>query len=122
MAAVDLPGRLIDEKAYDSDKLGARLETIGVAKIAPHRSHGKIENSPGMAAGFLATTIAGSSRTIRLVPDRTLLVRRVGSQRRAARFPSTVSREARQPPTLVPTAPRSPRQHGSLVRAPSGRA
>ena len=44
MASVDLPERLIGDKAYDSDKLDARLAQRGVELISPHRSNRKPEN------------------------------------------------------------------------------
>lgn len=44
MVTVDFPERLIGDKAYDSDKLDARMKEIGVDMIAPHRSNRKPEN------------------------------------------------------------------------------
>ena len=44
MVTVDLPEPLIGDKAYDSDKLDARMEEIGVDMITPHRSNRKPEN------------------------------------------------------------------------------
>jgi transposase len=37
----DCPGRLIGDKAYDSDKLDAKLQRQGIELIAPHRRNRK---------------------------------------------------------------------------------
>lgn len=37
----DSPSRLIGDKAYDSDKLDAKLEQQGIELIAPHRANRK---------------------------------------------------------------------------------
>lgn len=43
MVTVDFPGRPIGDKAYDSDKLDARMEAIEVDMTATHRSNRKPE-------------------------------------------------------------------------------
>ncbi len=44
MVTVDLPERLIGDRAYDSDKLDSSLGEMSVDMIAPHRSNRKPEN------------------------------------------------------------------------------
>jgi hypothetical protein len=53
----ELPERLIGDKAYDSDLLGAQLAAVGIAMIAPHRTNRK---QPATQAGApCAVTVAG---------------------------------------------------------------
>ena len=44
MPSSDLPEKLVDDKAYDSDRLDQDLAAKGVELIAPHRSNRKPEN------------------------------------------------------------------------------
>lgn len=44
VVTVDLPEKLIGDKAYDSDKLDRTLQEWGVEMISPHRSNRKPEN------------------------------------------------------------------------------
>lgn len=44
MVTVDFPERLIGDKAYDSDKLDAAMDRLGVEMISPHRTNLKPEN------------------------------------------------------------------------------
>ena len=45
----ELPDRLIGDRAYDSDKLDADLEEIGVKMIAPHKKNRKNKTQDGRA-------------------------------------------------------------------------
>jgi transposase len=44
MLTLDMPERIIGDKAYDSDHLDQELDDEGVEMIAPHRSNRKKQN------------------------------------------------------------------------------
>lgn len=49
MLTRELPGRVIGDKAYDSDALDAQLEAMGVEMIAPNRKNRKTPTQDGRA-------------------------------------------------------------------------